>query len=119
MALDMESVRAQVFGIARLRVAEPIGPIEHCQTCGRALRAGSKVCPNCIKKRETFWRLFSYVKPYKGIAILGFTLTLAVTAIGLLPPQLNIILIDQVITPVIVEYMIEDDDGVGVRRQLG
>jgi ATP-binding cassette subfamily B protein len=95
--------------------AIPHRRVEHCQTCGRALRAGSMVCPNCIKKRETFWRLFSYVKPYKGIAILGFTLTLAVTAIGLLPPQLNIILIDQVITPVIVEYMIEDDDG--VRRQ--
>ena len=77
--------------------------VEHCPTCGRALRQGTRVCPNCIKKRETFWRLFTYVKPYKKVALTGFALTLAMTAIGLLPPQLNRYLIDVVIIPVIAE----------------
>ena len=30
--------------------------VEHCHTCGRALRPGSKICYNCIRKTETFWR---------------------------------------------------------------
>jgi len=81
--------------------AIPHRRVEHCETCGRALRVGSSVCPACIKKSETFWRLFSYVKPYRGIAILGFSLTLLMTFIGLLPPQLNRHLIDDVIIPVI------------------
>ncbi len=89
--------------------------VEHCETCGRALRQGTKVCPHCIKKRETFWRLFSYVRPYKGTALLGFGLTLTMTVIGLLPPLLNEILIDDVITPVIADYMVDVD---GVRRQV-
>ena len=94
--------------------AIPHRRIEHCDTCGRALRRGTKVCPACIKKSETFWRLFSYVKPYKKIAIFGFCLTLTMTAIGLLPPQLNAILIDDVITPVIADYMTDEN---GVRGQ--
>jgi len=93
-----------------------VRPVEHCETCGRALRKGTKVCPNCIKKTETFWRLFSYVRPYKRIALLGFTLTLAMTVIGLLPPQLNVILIDDVITPVIADYMVKDE--AGIRKQV-
>ena len=83
---------------------DPVKVVEHCSTCGRALRSGSKVCPNCLRQTETFWRLFSYIKPYKTQALLGFTLTIVLTAIGLLPPQLNRILIDDVIVPVLVEY---------------
>ena len=83
---------------------DPVKVVEHCPTCGRALRSGSKVCPNCLRQTETFWRLFSYIKPYKTQALIGFTLTIVLTAIGLLPPQLNRILIDDVIVPVLVEY---------------
>lgn len=78
--------------------------VEHCPTCGRALRQGSKVCPNCIRKTETFWRLLRYVKPYKWAALGGFVLTLALTGVDLIPPYLNKILIDDVVTPVIVHY---------------
>ena len=78
--------------------------VEHCQTCGRALRPGSKICYNCIRKTETFWRLFSYIKPYKLIALLGFTLTVVMTIIGLAPPYLNKILIDDVMLPVTSGY---------------
>lgn len=80
----------------------------YCETCGRPRPVTSTVCPNCIRKTETFGRLFSYVKPYKGIALIGFFLTLAMTGVSLLPPQLNRILIDDVITPVIVLYSESD-----------
>jgi len=83
----------------------PVDVVEHCLTCGRAFRPGTKICPNCLQKSETFWRLFSYIKPYKAKALLGFALTIALTVIGLLPPQLNLILIDEVILPAIAPYM--------------
>ena len=79
-------------------------PVEHCKNCGRALRKGTKVCQHCIRKTETFWRLLSYIRPYKLIAAAGFILTLAVTGISLLPPLLNEMLIDEVLVPVIGEY---------------
>ena len=83
----------------------PVDVVEHCPTCSRAFRPGTKICPNCLQKSETFWRLFSYIKPYKAKALLGFALTIALTVIGLLPPQLNLILIDEVILPAIAPYM--------------
>ena len=65
--------------------ADPVTIVEHCPTCGRAFRKGTKICSNCLRQTETFWRLFSYIKPYKTKALLGFTLTIALTVIGLLP----------------------------------
>ena len=75
--------------------------VDHCETCGRALRPGTAVCPHCIKKTETFWRLFSYIKPYKGVAAFGFLMTLIFSAVNLLPPYLNKRLIDDVVIPVV------------------
>ena len=92
----------EAAGDEQTQEAIPPRRVEHCESCGRALRPGSKVCPHCIRKRETFWRLFTYVRPYKGLAVLGFLLTVSMTAVSLLPPQLNRILINDVITPVLV-----------------
>lgn len=77
--------------------ADPVKIVEHCHTCGRAFRPGTKICPNCLRKTETFWRLFSYIKPYRNVALLGSTLTIVLTVIGLLPPLLNQALLDDVI----------------------
>jgi ATP-binding cassette subfamily B protein len=84
--------------------APPSRRVEHCDTCGRALRQGSSVCTNCIRKRETFWRLFSYVRPYKGMALIGFLLTVALTGVSLLPPLLNRYLIDDILLPAWAQY---------------
>ena len=92
----------------------PVKVVEHCPTCGRAFRPGTRICPNCLRKTETFWRLFDYIKPYTWIALLGFTLTIGLTVINLLPPQLNKYLIDDVIVPVTAEYVQIID---GVQRQ--
>lgn len=82
----------------------PVREVQHCSTCGRALRPGSSICPHCIRKRETFGRLFAYIRPYKLAALAGFALTLAVTAVGLLPPLLNRHLIDSIIVPIVSKY---------------
>ena len=71
----------------------PAEAVDHCVTCGRVLRRGTKVCPHCIRKRETFTRLLTYVWPYKWTAMLGLLLALVVTALNLIPPWLNAILI--------------------------
>ena len=84
--------------------ALPVEAVEHCASCGRTLRQGTKVCPHCIRKRETFTRLLTYVWPYRGRAVIGLLLALVVTALNLAPPWLNAILIDDVILPVMVEY---------------
>jgi ATP-binding cassette, subfamily B, bacterial len=83
----------------------PVKVVEHCPTCGRAFRGGSRVCPNCVRKTETFWRLLEYVRPYMKLAITGFALTIVLTMINLLPPQLNRVLIDDVILPVTAQYV--------------
>ena len=85
--------------------ADVVSIVDHCKKCGLALRKGSTTCPNCLQKTETFWRLFSYIKPYKTRALIGFSLTIAMTVITLLPPQLNLILIDDVILPTTAPYM--------------
>ena len=94
--------------------AIPPRRVEHCESCGRTLRPGSKVCPHCIRKRETLWRLFSYVRPYRNTAILGFLLTASMTVVSLLPPLLNGYLIDEVITPVLIDRGQLTADGVPV-----
>jgi len=76
-------------------------PVDHCKACGRALQRESKVCPHCIRKSETFSRLFTYASSYRGVAIAGFLLTLVITALTLVPPRLNRYLIDDVMLPVI------------------
>ena len=89
-------------GLGAVSETEAVAPrqIPHCDSCGRALRPGTTVCPHCIKKTETFWRLFGYIKPYKGMAAFGFVMTLIFSGINLLPPLLNARLIDDVMMPV-------------------
>ncbi|MCY3736082.1 MAG: ABC transporter ATP-binding protein [Gemmatimonadaceae bacterium] len=94
--------------------AIPPRRVEHCESCGRALRAGSKVCPHCIRKRETLWRLFSYVRPYRKTAALGLLLTASMTVVSLVPPLLNGYLIDEVITPVLIDRGQATAEGVPV-----
>jgi ATP-binding cassette subfamily B protein len=94
----------------------PVRLVEHCPTCGRALKPGTRICHHCLRKTETFWRLFSYIKPYRWVALAGFLLTVLLTVINLVPPRLNQVLIDQVIVPVTTDYIKADADG--SRRQV-
>ncbi|HEY6081587.1 MAG TPA: DUF1854 domain-containing protein [Polyangiaceae bacterium] len=44
-------------------------------------------------------RLFGFAKPRLGKVLLGFTLTLGTTAVGLIPPYLTMPLVDEVLVP--------------------
>ena len=74
-------------------------PQHRCAQCGRALSRWSEVCAYCIDRRQILMRLFSYVLPYKWIALVGLSLTFLITALRLVPPLLMKVLIDDVITP--------------------
>ena len=72
--------------------------LEHrCWKCGRALRHQGEACPHCIDRRQVFWRLFSYLLPYRRHAVLGLVLTFALTCMQVAPPYLTKVLVDDVI----------------------
>lgn len=60
-----------------------------CETCGRFLREGTKVCPACLNKAEVLKRLLLLTRPYwrrlAGIAVL----MVVATGISLISPYLN------------------------------
>ena len=43
-----------------------------CEKCGRLLAEKEGRCINCTKKRDTFWRIVSYVRPYRLQLLLVF-----------------------------------------------
>jgi ATP-binding cassette, subfamily B, bacterial len=87
---------------------DPIdGPIEEetpCPSCGEPIPAGQAVCPTCapggtIKPSASLLRLLRFARPRMGAIVLGFILTVASTAVGLIPPWLTVPLIHDVLEP--------------------
>ena len=74
-------------------------PDHRCSKCGRALSRWSQVCTRCMDRRQILVRLFTHIYPYKWAALLGLGLTLVLTGLGLMPPYLTKVLIDDVIAP--------------------
>jgi ATP-binding cassette, subfamily B, bacterial len=60
-----------------------------CESCGRLLPEGSKVCPACLNKTKVLRRLFALTQPYWGKLTIAVLLMLISTAIGLAVPSLN------------------------------
>ncbi|MCC6443441.1 MAG: ABC transporter ATP-binding protein [Armatimonadetes bacterium] len=72
-------------------------PKPRCENCGRALPPHSEICPACLKKGKLIMRLLVYVKPYWKASVASLFLTLGLTVIGLTPPKLTQMLIDDVL----------------------
>ncbi len=79
---------------------------EHaCPTCHAPLPHDSDECPVCTRedsKPPSTWvllRLGRFARPYRGMLLAGFLLTLASTAATLVPPYLTIPLMDDVLIP--------------------
>jgi ATP-binding cassette subfamily B protein len=70
---------------------------QRCPKCGRALRRTGEVCPHCMERGRILARLFTFLMPYKWVALLGLALTLLMTGAQLAPPYLAKVLIDDVI----------------------
>ena len=77
----------------------PVRPDHRCSRCGRALSKWGEVCPHCLDQRKILARLLGYLYPYRWQAVLGLGLTLAITAMQLMPPYLTKVLVDDVIGP--------------------
>ena len=76
-----------------------------CADCGERLPPQSQECPACARQqgpKTSTWvllRLGRFAKPYKGMLLLGFVLTLLSTAATLVPPYLTIPIMDDILIP--------------------
>ncbi len=68
-----------------------------CEKCKRLLPEKDGICPACVNRTKTLWRVASYLKPYKSRAIALALLSIATTAINLVPPTIQGALIDRVL----------------------
>lgn len=70
-----------------------------CEKCGRLLAEKDGRCINCTKKRETFWRIVSYTRPYRLQLTLACLVMIVAALIELLPPLITQRIIDDILTP--------------------
>lgn len=70
-----------------------------CEKCGRILPEKDGICPACINRNATLWRVAGYLKPYKGRAVALALTSVAATAINLVPPTIQGALINNVLEP--------------------
>jgi ATP-binding cassette subfamily B protein len=75
-----------------------------CPSCGMDISPGAAGCPNCAggktpRQTAALFRLLQFARPRRGAVALGFALTLASTAAGLVPPYLTMPLMDKVLIP--------------------
>lgn len=82
----------------KLREIEPF-EAEQCPRCGRPFRGNSKVCPACIDNRKVIRRLWEIVRPYRWLFLGAILLFNIRAAISLFIPQLERVLIDDVLRP--------------------
>ncbi len=96
------------FGFAARRLEaiakgeDPPAPSEddhtrRCPKCSFPLEAGSDICPNCVNRGRAMKRLLAYVHPYRKLTILTGFLMLATQLMGIAPPKLTQILVDNVL----------------------
>ena len=91
-------------GIEQLRKGESFlinTQLEHtrCDKCGRLLPEKNGICPACIRRLATLQRIASYLKPYKGHAILLAIVSLVGMATAVIPPMLYRQIVDGVLVP--------------------
>lgn len=69
----------------------------YCEKCGRPFVPGSAFCSFCAKKSGVVTRLWEIAKPYKWYLLSAVLLFFGVTAVDLLLPLLNRVLVDDYI----------------------
>ena len=75
-----------------------------CPSCGAKLEPPQTVCELCSPAAapppvRSLWRLGQFAKPHLPMIIVGFLLTLASTAAGLVPPYITIPFLNNVLIP--------------------
>ena len=59
-----------------------------CAKCNRLLPERDGICPFCIRRIDTIKRIAMFLEPYKGKVVLFMAISVTMSALGLLPPQL-------------------------------
>ena len=73
-------------------------PEDHaCKSCGLLLPDEFSPCPACTKKHKVMLRILSYIRPYRGRAILYIIFLIVGTLITLVPPYFSRILVDDIL----------------------
>ena len=73
-------------------------PEDHaCNSCGLLLPDEFSPCPACTKKHKVMLRILSYIRPYRGRAILYIIFLIVGTLITLVPPYFSRILVDDIL----------------------
>lgn len=75
-----------------------------CPSCGAMITSYDGVCSSCTaalapRAIASLYRLIAFAKPRAKMILLGFLLTVAGTAVGLIPPYLTMPLLDKVLIP--------------------
>lgn len=91
-------------GIEQLAKGEPLlislkDERTHCANCGRLLPEKDGICPACVNRSKTMWRIGGYLEPYKKQAAGLAGLSLLTTTLSLAPPQIQKLLINRVLAP--------------------
>ncbi len=68
-----------------------------CPKCGKPYPRGSHTCAHCTSKKKVLGRLLSYAKPERKHITASILLYFVTTAIGLLTPYINRVLVDDYI----------------------
>lgn len=68
-----------------------------CPRCGRLLPERGSFCPACLKKRKVLARFWKYMEPHWPKAVLVSVCIMLGTGMGLVPPYLIKILVDDVL----------------------
>lgn len=68
-----------------------------CPKCGSPYPSGSEICPRCTGKGKAIGRLWEITAPYRKYIYLALFFFLLITAISLITPYLNRVLVDEYI----------------------
>ena len=68
-----------------------------CLKCGFPLEQGSDACPNCVNASKAVRRLLAYLRPFKREIIVTSLLLIVSQLMGLAPPYLTKVLLDDVL----------------------
>lgn len=92
-------IAQELTGFLRDGIRPQFKPLEtnFCPACGRPLRRGSRVCPYCVNTAAVLKRLALIIKPYRVLVLLSMLIFLALTAVNLISPQIQRILVDGVL----------------------
>ena len=70
-----------------------------CIKCDRLLPEKDGICPACVNRSKTMWRIAGFLQPYKKQALGLAALSLLTTAMSLAPPLIQRNLINRVLVP--------------------